>query len=217
MKKTKIFIVASIALLFGAYACKDAFLEVPATGSLDRAQLTTQAGLEGTLIGAYAQLSGLGNYYAGPSNWNVGSIRGGDANKGTDPGDGTEYIPMQRYEYTPTDQVARENYKGNFEGVARANGVLTLLKDAQPSVKAEEIARMTAEARFLRGHFYFQLKRNFDKVPYVDEASNINTILKVKNDVDIWPKIEADFKAAYDALPEVANAAGRATKWAAGA
>ena len=217
MKKTKIFIVASIALLFGAYACKDAFLEVPATGSLDRAQLTTQAGLEGTLIGAYAQLSGLGNYYAGPSNWNVGSIRGGDANKGTDPGDGTEYIPMQRYEYTPTDQVARENYKGNFEGVARANGVLTLLKDAQPSVKAEEIARMTAEARFLRGHFYFQLKRNFDKVPYVDEASNINTILKVKNDVDIWPKIEADFKAAYDALPEVANAAGRANKWAAGA
>lgn len=218
MKKTKILIIASIALLFGAYACKDAFLEVPATGSLAKAQLTTTAGLEGSLIAAYAQLSGLGSYAGGPSNWVWGSIRGGDANKGTDPGDFSDINPIQRFEYNPSLPFSGEAYREHFDGVARANAVLALLKEADASVKPEVIARISAEARFIRGHFYFQLKRNFNNVPYVDETNNVtNGIEKVKNDQDLWPKIEADFKAAYDALPATASGAGRANKWAAAA
>ena len=215
MKKVKIFITC-FALLLGAVACKDAFLEVPATGSLSQAQLTGQAGLEGSLISAYAQLSGLGSYEAGPSNWVWGSIRGGDANKGTDPGDFSDINPIQRFEYDPTLPFSGGAYRGHFDGVARANAILALLAKADASVKPENVATMKAEARFLRGHFYFQLKRNFNNVPYVDETLNVsNGIEKVKNDVDLWPKIEADFKAAYDALPETFSAAGRANKWAA--
>jgi starch-binding outer membrane protein, SusD/RagB family len=217
MKKNKIFIFSAL-LLIGVYACKDAFLEIPATGSLSKAQLTGQAGLEGSLISAYAQLSGLGAYEAGPSNWVWGSIRGGDANKGTDPGDFSDINPIQRFEYSPSLPFSGGAYKGYYDGVARANAVLALLKNADASVKPAEIARMTAEARFLRGHFYFQLKRNFNNTPYVDETHTVsNGIEKVKNDQDLWPKIEADFKAAYDGLAETNSAAGRANKWAAGA
>ena len=216
MKKNKIFIVTSIALLLGVYACKDGFLEIPATGSLSKAQLTTQAGLEGSLIAAYAKLSGLGSYAGGPSNWVWGSIRGGDANKGTDPGDFSDINPIQRFEYSPSLPFSGELWQKHFDGVARANAVLALLKEANTDVKADVIARITAEARFLRAHFYFQLKRNFNNVPYVDESLTVgNGIEKVKNDVDVWPRIEADFKAAYDALPATASAAGRANKWAA--
>ncbi len=215
MKKSKL-IIFSIILLIGGYACKESFLEVAPTGSLSQAQLTSAAGLEGSLISAYAQLSGLGSYASGPSNWVWGSIRGGDANKGTDPGDFSDINPIQRFEYNPTLPFSGEVYQGHFEGVSRANAVLALLKKADAGVKAEDIARMAAEARFLRGHFYFQLKRNFNNVPYVDETLNVtNGIEKVKNDVELWPKIEADFQAAYAALPETSSAAGRANKWAA--
>ncbi len=215
MKKSKL-IIFSIILLIGGYACKESFLEVPATGSLSKAQLTSQAGLEGSLISAYAQLSGLGSYAAGPSNWVWGSIRGGDANKGTDPGDFSDINPIQRFEYNPSLPFSGEAYQNHFVGVARANAVLALLKEADAAVKPDVIARIAAEARFLRGHFYFQLKRNFNNVPYVDETNTVaNGIEKVTNDADLWPKIEADFKAAYDALPETSSAAGRANKWAA--
>jgi hypothetical protein len=215
MKKIKI-LISSFVLFAGTYACKDSFLDVPATGTLSKDQLTSSAGLEGSLIAAYAQLSALSQTHSGPSNWLIGSIRGGDANKGTDPGDGTEMIPIQRYEYVSTDQVAGNVYQSYFDGVARANSVLALLKEAQPSVKEADKARITNEARFIRGHFYFQLKRNFNMVPYVDENIGVgNGIEKVKNDIDLWPKIEADFKAAYDGLPETSSSVGRANKWAA--
>lgn len=215
MKKIKI-LISSVVLFTGMYACSDSFLEVPATGTLSKEQLTGTAGLEGSLIAAYAQLSALSQTHSGPSNWLIGSIRGGDANKGTDPGDGTEMIPIQRYEYVSTDQVAGNVYQSYFDGVARANAVLGLLNEAQPSVKEEDKTRIAAEARFIRGHFYFQLKRNFNMVPYVDETNTVaNGIEKVKNDTDLWPKIEADFKAAYDVLPETSSSVGRANKWAA--
>lgn len=217
MKKIKI-IVSSIVLFATVYACKDTFLDVPPTGSLAKAQLTGKAGLEGSLIAAYAQLSGLGQTHSGPSNWLIGSIRGGDANKGTDPGDGSEMNPIQRFEYTPTDQVPGNVYQSYFEGVSRTNSLLALIKEADPSVKAEDLKLMTAEAKFLRGHYYFQLKRNFNMVPYVDETLNVtNGIEKVPNNIDLYPKIEEDFKAAYADLPETSSAVGRANKWAAAA
>jgi starch-binding outer membrane protein, SusD/RagB family len=188
MKKIKFLVIAM--LITGGYSCKDNFLEVLPTASLAEAQLTSTAGLEGVLIGAYAQLSGLGNYAAGPSNWVFGSIRGGDANKGTDPGDFAEINPVQRFEITPTIPFPADLYRGHYEGVARTNILLALLKKAQPTVKPEDIKRIEAEARFIRGHFYFQLKRNFGMVPYVDETNTVdNGIEKTKNNVDLWPKI----------------------------
>ena len=215
MKKIQKIIICA-TLLLGLYACKDSFLDVPPTASLTKSKLTSNAGLEGSLISAYAQLSGLGSYASGPSNWVWGSIRGGDANKGTDPGDFSDINPIQRFEYSPTLPFSAEMYQGHFDGVARANATLAFLKAADPDVKPENIKRMTAEARFLRAHFYFQLKRNFSMIPYVDETLNTdNGIEKVKNDIDVYPKIEDDLKTAYNDLPETSSAVGRANKWAA--
>ena len=84
-----------------------------------------------------------------------------------------------------------------------------------PDVSDADKKRITGEARFLRGHYYFELKRNFNMVPYVDETKDYGAgITEVGNDKDIWPQIEADFKFAYDNLVETPGAAGRANKWA---
>lgn len=207
----------ALLVLIG-FACKDSFLEVAPTGQLANAQLTTSKGIEAALISAYAQVSGRGRRMVHPINWVWGSVRGGDANKGTDPGDFSDINPIQRFENQSTQGVIRDNFVGLYEGIARANLVLRLIKDAQPDVTEADKTSFAAQARFLRAHYYFQLKRNYNNTPYVDETVDYGTgIEKVPNSADLWPKIEADFKYALDNLPETQGAVGRVNKWAAAA
>ncbi len=200
------------------YSCKESFLEVPATGQLDEGQLSDKKGLEGVLVSVYGQLNGRSNRMASASNWVWGSIRGGDANKGTDPGDFSDINPIQRFQYITTQGVIADKYTGLYEGVARANLVMRLIGVAKEDVTDADKARISAEARFLRGHYYFELKRGFNNTPYVDETVDYGTgIEKVSNNKDLWPFIEADMKFAYDNLPETQAAAGRVNKWGAAA
>jgi len=197
--------------------CKDSFLEVAPTGQLTAALLTSKAGLEGTLMGGYSMLNGRGfSRLASSTNWVYGSILGGEANKGTESGDYGAINPIQRFETIATASDVEDTWKAKYEGISRANAVIRLIANADPAVTAADKARILAEAKFLRGHYYFELKRLFNFAPYVDETVDYGTgIEKIKNDSDLWPKIEADFKAAMAALPETQIAAGRANKWAA--
>lgn len=221
MKRTKIKAVTLVALVVAVtFACNDKFLEVPATGQLAGSQLTSKAGLEGVLVSAYAQLNGRGFTRAASSfNWVRGSVSGGDANKGSNPGDGggqSNFNTFQRYELIPTNGDVNDKWRAMYEGISRANAVLRTLASASSDVTTSDKTRLSAEARFLRAHYYFELKRSFNMVPYVDETVDYGTgIEKVPNNVDIWPKIEADFKYAVDNLPATQSSVGRANKWAA--
>ena len=115
-----------MVILSMVYACSDSFLEVPPTGSLDASLLNGSLGLERSIIAAYSQVNGRGRRMGSPSNWVWGSIRGGEANKGTDPGDFSDINPIQRYEYQSTQGVITEKYAANYELVARANAILRL-------------------------------------------------------------------------------------------
>jgi len=208
-------VVSSILLL---YSCKDSFLDVPVTGQLDKNLLSGLKGLDASIIAAYSQVNGRGTRMASPSNWVWGSIRGGEANKGTDPGDYSTINPVQNYNALATGDIISDKWNGNYEGVARANATLKLLKTAAPEVSDKDKLSFEAQAKFLRAHFYFELKRGYNMVPYVDENIDYGTgIEKVKNDQDIWPMIEADMKFAYDNLAETQTDVGRVNKWAAAA
>ncbi len=215
--KFRIGIVGSLTMtILLLYSCQDSFLVVPVTGQLDAGLLSGKSGIDGALIGAYSQINGRGNRMASPSNWVWGSIRGGDANKGTDPGDFSDINPIQRYEALPTQGVILDKYNGNYEGIARANAVLKLLLTASPSVTAAEKTSFEAQAKFLRAHGYFELKRGFNNTPYVDEKIDVGTgIQSVKNDVDLWPLIEADLSFAVGNLPATQGQVGRVNSWAA--
>ena len=215
--KIKNVTIAMASLLAVTVSCSDDFLDVGATGSLAEAQMTTLSGIDGTLIGAYAALNGVfGNRFEGPSNWVTGSITGGEANKGTDPGDYSTINPIQRYETDPTSGDLNSLWRGRFEGIARSNRVLALIAMSE-DISAADAARLAGEARLLRGHFYFDLKKHFNSVPWVDESVEAAEISSIANSADVWSKIEADFQFAYDNLPAVQGQAGRVNKWAAAA
>jgi starch-binding outer membrane protein, SusD/RagB family len=218
MNINKIIISTVSIICICVLSCKDDFLEVAPTASITNAQLTSKTGLEGTLIGAYAMLHGRGGFYAGSTNWLWGSILGGDANKGTNSGDQAQVNEIQNYDPQTTNESVFDKYRTCYEGIARVNSLLRLLPEADPTVPAEDLTRMEAEAKFLRGHYYFELKKIYNNAPYVDESVDYKAgIEETTNTSDLWPMIEADLTFAWNELPEEQSAAGRANKWAAGA
>lgn len=214
MKLIKYAGIFLILMQFADTGCKENFLEVAPTGSITDKKLTTKQGIEGSLIATYAILLGRYDAYIGSTNWLWGSILGGDANKGTNAGDVAGFNEIQRYETLTTNTFSALKYKATFEGIARANSTLILLSKASEPLSAADQKRLAGEARFLRGHYYFDMKKVFNNPPYVDEKTD-GTVLK--NEIDLWPKMEADFQFAYENLPETQSEVGRANKWAAGA
>ena len=218
MKNIKLKVGALLAstVLMVAVSCSDSFLEIAPTGLLAETQLTSLAGLDASLIAAYSQVNGRFQRMASPSNWVWGSIQGGDANKGTDPGDFNTINPIQRFETDANNVNILENWNGLYEGIARSNNVLRLLLSKGADVTDADVKRISAQARFLRGHYYFQLKRNFDDVPYVTETDDYGSGLEdIVNNVEIWPMIEADFQFAVDNLAPTQGQIGRVNSWAA--
>ena len=207
--------LTTVTLLF-ATGCED-FLEVPAVGQLSEAQLTTFEGLDAAMIAAYSQVNGRFQRMASPSNWVWGSIRGGDANKGTDPGDFVSINPIQRFEGFSTIDILEENWNGNYEGVARNNNVLRLLDIKSENVSDDQALVLEAQARFLRAHHYFQLYRNFNKVIIIPHTVDYGSeeFASLTNDQEMLPFIEAEFRFAAENLPATQQQVGRVNSWAA--
>jgi starch-binding outer membrane protein, SusD/RagB family len=106
-----------------------------------------------------------------------------------------------------------------YDGIARCNDVLQILPKVLDITDADR-QQIEAQAKFLRGHYHFELKKMFNMVPYIDETIydplNLEST-KVANTEDIWPKIEADLQFAYGLLPVKQAQVGRPSKWAAAA
>jgi hypothetical protein len=214
--KLKIGTLLTSAVMMVAVSCSDDFLNVAPTGLLGEAQLSTLAGIDASLIAAYSQVNGRANRLASPSNWVWGSIRGGDANKGTDPGDFSSINPFQRFEANSASGDLGSKWNGAYEGVARCNNVLRLLTKAGPDVTPADVKRISSQARFLRAHYYFELRRDYGNTPYVDENVDYGSgLTEVKNDKDLYPFIEADLKFAIENLPATQAQVGRVNSWAA--
>lgn len=223
MRKRKISAILTGILITGSVlvACNNEFLETQPIGAVTEGVLKTKAGVEGLLIGAYSLLDGTGsvtnNWEAAGSNFVFGSISSDEAHKGSDPSDQVPMLIIERYETLPSTGYLNEKWRTLYDGVARANDVLRLLAQV-PNLSEAEKSRISGEARFLRGHYHFDARQIFEKVPYVDEnAVDINDLstAKVANNEEIWPKIEADFQYAIENLPETQPDAGRANKSAA--
>lgn len=213
-----------LAISFSMFlsSCSEDFLDKPAFGSLSDKVLANEKGVNALLIGTYGALGGTTNYAAlgggnpweaTPSNWIYGDITGGDAHKGSDGGDQPAINTIATYSVDASNGFFNTKWKALYEGVTRANNVLRVLEQVEEIPEADR-ANISGQARFLRGHYYFELKKMYNMVPWVDETTE-NT--NVPNDIDIWPNIEADFQFAYDNLPETQSGVGRANKWAAGA
>lgn len=222
----KVLFVAVVALTL--YACKKSWLDVTPGGSLDEPTLSTEKGVNKLLIAAYAMLDAHdgdlnlgGEWGSGGSNFLYGGIGGGEANKGSDPGDqGPNMTPVLRHETTNVNGALNDRWKSTYEGVKRTNTTLRILANV-PQISDANRKNLSGQARFLRAWYHFQARIIYGKVPYIDEKIDADlsngVIAGVKNDVDIFPKIVEDAKYAWENLPVSQDAVGRVNKWVAGA
>lgn len=216
--------IAIIAALPFICSCEN-YLEKPAQGVLNDQNLSTNKGINALLIAAYAGLDGVtggttalggggASWAASPSNFLQGSIAGGEAHKGAGGGSEIPMIPYQRWNaMDASNPYLNIKWKSDYAGIARANAVLKALPNVTDISDADKIS-IEAQARVIRSHFYFDLKKNFNMVPWIDE-NNMNDYGAL-NDQDIWPNIEADFQFGMDNLPDsYSSDIGRVNKWAA--
>lgn len=197
-------------------SCESDFLERPVLGEVSEELLRTPVGVEALLIGAYSALDGkldMPAWHIAGNNWVYGDVAGGDAHKGSEPGDQPLIALISVHNTDASNTFFDSKWRACYEGISRCNAVLRVLAQIE-SINEDERKRIAGEARFLRGHFYFDLKKMFDRIPWIDE----NTAdFAVPNDVDTWPNIEADFAFAKESLPEIQSEAGRVNSWAAAA
>lgn len=214
-----IIFVFSVGILF--HSCGKKFLDRPPYGSLSDEIIANKMGVTYLLVGTYAALDGQGagqtalgggaSWEAAPSNWIYGSVAGGDAHKGSWSGDQPAIDPIARYTSDPSNGFFNSKWKALYEGITRANATLQKMREANDMTNAEKV-QVEAEARFLRAHFYFELKKMFNMVPWISDTT---TDLRQKNNIDIWPMVEQDFKFAADNLPPTQSDVARTNKWAA--
>lgn len=222
MKSFNIICACFTLMLFGG--CTKSFLTVPQqAGGLTADKFANAAGVQELLVGAYHDLTGmdLQSTWWGTSatNWIYGDISAGDCYVGGTSGGGLPHgvpdaLNIENYSEQATTGFLDAKWQADYDGIARANSVILTAPEAKDMTAAQQTEAI-AEARFLRGHYHFDLKKMYNNVPYVDETvTNFNNL---PNTADIWPQIEADFRFAYNNLPAKQTYAGQANKWAAAA
>src|SRR6476660_5582888 len=98
-----------------------------------------------------------------------------------------------------------EAWNADFSGIFKANTILDQLSKNSSFVGNPALAtRLTAEARFLRAFFYFDLVRYYGKLPVIDHpvtAAEANTIKRSSVD-SVYALIISDLQFAVANLPK---------------
>src|SRR5690606_30507764 len=208
MKKKNIYIMLAAAnILFGS--CGKEFLEKNPQGELPQDQIRNNEGVEAILLGAYGILNGnvsgtWGNYASAPSQWLFGEVAADNAHKGSEETDQPNMNLIELLRPNPANDNLSTMWQIYYEGVMRCNATIRVLKEdqaGQPTISAARAVEIEAEAKMLRGHYYFYLWRIFRNIPWIDENTSLDDAKVAKNDTDIYPKIIEDIKFASENLP----------------
>lgn len=208
MKKYKITGLAAYLLILSS--CSDSFLDLTPQGQLVGSQLNSPDGVEQLLIGAYGMLNGnrsgtWGNYASAPSQWLLGEVTSDNAHKGSNSADITTMNDLERFVPNSTNDNLETLWNRCYEGVLSCNSVLraveTLQSGSGQKLDPQRATEIIAEARMLRAHYYFFLRRVFVNVPYIDENTSTPDAAVTPNDTDIYPKIQEDLEFAVANLP----------------
>ncbi len=227
MKRIQFYWLLLPSIFVLAMSCGD-FLEVSPQGTVSDEELRSPENIDGLAISAYAMLGN--DHYSVPNMlWPWGDLRGGDAYKGGDgPADIAIYHAMEVFSsiqpnmsaYAPSalGDLNNKKWQRLFISVSRTNLAIARLNEIDATAFPEKTERI-AEMRFLRGHYYFDLKILYKHVPWIDETNSPADIEKKSNraltDNELWTKIAGEFRYAADNLPESQVDAGRPNKYTA--
>lgn len=201
-------------------SCQKELLEKSPQGVLAEGVASAET-VEKQVIAAYQALGGhfFGNdqSFAGPSsNWII-DVRSDDAYKGGGGiGDRTDIHQLETATMDPTNYACFQKWRNPYFGIARCNVAIREITNLEDEnyPKQERIAEM----RFLRGHFHFDLKRNYNQIIYLDETMDptVETNTRFGNE-ELWDLIQGDIQFAFDNLPTEQDEIGRINKYAAAA
>jgi len=217
----KIFIYSFVIALIMNTSCSEDILDIYPKGKIVIDNLYNRDGVDLLLIAAYSALDGqdFNKFFANSSlsfsNWVFGGMQSDDAYKGSFAGDQAAMNPIEGYELEPLgNPINSGRWILAYDGITRCNDVIKAAGKAEDMTDEEKNSAI-AQARFLRGHFYYELTVSYEIVPWIDDSTQDPGV--VPNDHEVWPEIEADFQFAGDNLPDTwgAGNVGRATAWAA--
>ncbi len=201
--------------------CSDDFLSNPPQGSLNDAVMNSKEGVELLVNSAYATLAGYTNECTDPwvrptTNWSFGEVRGDNAYKGGGgEGDLWDVHAMETFQIQSTNGNIDGKWFNLYSQISRCQAALRVLNEVSEEDVPVRNSRI-AEVKVLRGHFYFELVRLFNQVPYMDENLPNADYVKVRNDEftreEHLARIAAEMEEAAKSLPDRQDEVGRINK-----
>jgi starch-binding outer membrane protein, SusD/RagB family len=219
--KKNISIIITLLVLVTMQSCKKSFLDKELIGiNAQSGSLDNPDNARAVVNACYAYING--------GDWNQSSFPRFLMEASTDDGwGGNDYqdrpAELGVCDFTgvnPNNTYIENYYKNMHEGIRNCNFLIAKLP-AVTSIDAALKNRYIAEAKFLRGYFYFELVKNFgaDVINNGFDANDATLNLPRSSVADMYNQIYTDFKDAANGLPERGgyNSAniGRATKGAA--
>ena len=196
MNKILKILILSLSIISITLSCKKDFLDIKPKGNLDENILANEKGINAILIGAYSMLDGVSaqfSWESASSNWLYGDVRGMIGNIGSDAGDSGGGWPIKAYMETPNNPYLLVKWREVYDAISRCNSAImvTGLALEQGSITKDQSELFYRQARALRGWFHLEAWRMWEKIPYVDENTIIDSIT---NKVEIRDKIIADLQ-----------------------
>lgn len=201
-------------ILFSSTGCED-FLQKNPQG--ESTQETFPITREDALIATNAVYATIRDWVYNSGGYPVLDIMSDDASKGSNPNDQFSTVgPYDNFTITPTQDGLDRWWTTLYQGIRRANVVIENISNISMDTALKN--RYTAEARFLRGLYYFDLVRAWGGVPLV---TTLNPPLKLtrSSQDEVYSLIVSDLLYSIDNLYEKSEMSsgdiGRATKGAA--
>jgi starch-binding outer membrane protein, SusD/RagB family len=206
-------LAAAVAVL-GLSGCTD-LSENPPSAITPAGFFQNDAQVQSALAGVYSGLRPAEGDY-----WSISQASSDETvvpTRGTDWGDGGQWIELWTHTYGPNSGAGNQTINGTYSGlsssIAKANAVLQALGSSTSPAAVQGIA----EARVLRAYFYFLLQDAFGGVPIVTQpglasqprATRDSVARFVANEIHAARK---DLKVSFDASGQ-----GRVTQGAADA
>ncbi|MDB5250889.1 MAG: carbohydrate-binding protein SusD [Flaviaesturariibacter sp.] len=223
--KNKLHYVLLIALsTAGALSsCKKSFLDVDPTGDtiFENNYYRNAAEVFNGLVAVYDPLgSETGATYASK----LGLLNAASDDAGVGGGSASDqpvWTAWDNFTVNAGQGPQGDLWGRNYTGIYRANLLLTKM-DGVPDLTATQKSRYTAEVKFLRAYYYFDLVRLFKNVPLITSPLPTADIYNVPQATPeaVYAQIEKDLTEAIAeaSLPSTVSAAsegGRVTKGAA--
>lgn len=170
------YVMVFCALAVMTTGCNESkFLDIRPQGTLNDENLTSAKGAEMLMNAAYAALAGPGenrndvrNYPM--TNWSYGEVRADNAYKGgRGVGDVSDIHKLETFDVDASLANVDGKWFQLYCCVQRCNFALRALQNLTDGEMADRTVRI-AEMKVLRAHFFFELSRLYNKIPYFDET-----------------------------------------------